>query len=441
MKCTFALAAALVLVPAAGLAQNSPGLTTRPVPTAAQWNGCFAAKADYNNPQIAGGIMVGTGSNDALTIAPGAGASSAISFGQSGTGGVTFGGMPLTVAALNDSGNATVGGTLSVTRATTLAATNVANGSLIASYGSGWSLFNMSKALLITSTSANPTIGFTDPTGSANCFAISDGGSSRLIMGIWRCMAGGASSGATPAEGGLLADSGRFGHNLSCRSRLRGGRVRRAPAAPEPEVRERREWTRGIRLNRSNEREGQMTDRAAIDALLKSAADRGDVPGVVAVAGTDAGIIYEGAFGKRDLSAPAVMTPDTVFWVASMTKAIVSAAAMQMVEQGKVGLDQNLGEILPELARPQVLEGWDDNGKPKLRAARNPITLRLLLTHTAGFSYEMWNADIGRYQEHAGLPGIISCQNKALETPVIAEPGTRWSTASTSTLPVSWWRN
>ncbi len=168
-----------------------------------------------------------------------------------------------------------------------------------------------------------------------------------------------------------------------------------------------------------------MTD-IEIDAVLKSAADRGELPGVVALAGTDTGTIYEGAFGKRDLSAPATMTIDTVFWVASMTKAVVSAAAMQMFEQGKVGLDQNLGEILPELAKAQVLEGWGDRGEPKLRPARKPITLRYLLTHTAGFSYEMWNADIGRYQEHAGLPGIISCQNKALETPLVAEPGTRW---------------
>lgn len=169
-----------------------------------------------------------------------------------------------------------------------------------------------------------------------------------------------------------------------------------------------------------------MADGVAIDAILDSAVKRGDVPGVVAMAGTDAGITYQGAFGKRDLGASPGMTSDTVFWVASMTKAIVSAAAMQMVEQGKVGLDQSLSEILPELARPQVLEGWDDNGKPNLRPARQPITLRRLLTHTAGFSYEMWNADVGRYQQHAGLPGIITCRNKALETPLIAEPGTRW---------------
>ncbi len=169
-----------------------------------------------------------------------------------------------------------------------------------------------------------------------------------------------------------------------------------------------------------------MPDTIAIDTLLRTAADGGEVPGVVALAGTDQGTIYEGAFGRRDLSSPDPMTTDTVFWIASMTKAIVSTAAMQMVEQGKVGLDQNLGEILPRLARPQVLDSWDDAGKPLLRPAREPVTLRHLLTHTAGFSYEMWNADIARYQEHAGVPGIISCENRALETPLIADPGTRW---------------
>jgi methyl acetate hydrolase len=169
-----------------------------------------------------------------------------------------------------------------------------------------------------------------------------------------------------------------------------------------------------------------MSGNASINQVLRSAVDAGEVPGVVALAGTDQGTTYEGAFGRRDLSKPDPMTPDTVFWIASMTKAIVSAAAMQMVEQNKVGLDQNLGEVLPQLAKPQVLEGWDDAGKPRLRPARGPVTLRHLLTHTAGFSYEMWNADIVRYQERAGIPGIISCENRALETPLVADPGTRW---------------
>ena len=170
-----------------------------------------------------------------------------------------------------------------------------------------------------------------------------------------------------------------------------------------------------------------MMNTTMIDQVLMAAVARGDIPGVVAAAVTPAGEIYQGAFGRRDLSRPEPMTADTVFWIASMTKALVSAAAMQLVEQGKVTLDQDLGPILPALAHPQVLEGWDAAGAPRLRPARSPVTLRRLLTHTAGFSYDMWNADIARYQQYAGIPGIISCENRALTTPLIADPGTRWN--------------
>ena len=63
------------------------------------------------------------------------------------------------------------------------------------------------------------------------------------------------------------------------------------------------------------------------------------------------------------------MTLDSVFWIASMTKAITAAAAMQLVEQGKLALDEPIGKVLPDLAAPQVFEGFDASGKPKLRAA------------------------------------------------------------------------
>ena len=169
-----------------------------------------------------------------------------------------------------------------------------------------------------------------------------------------------------------------------------------------------------------------MSDHQGIDRVLSEAVESGAIPGVVAAAGTRDGTIYEGAFGRRAIDKPDAMTTDTVFWIASMTKAVVSAAAMQMVDRGKVTLEQDLGAILPELANRQVLEGWDGPAKPRLRPARAPITLRHLLTHTAGFSYDMWNADIGRYMEEMGVPGIITCENKALTTPLIAEPGTRW---------------
>jgi len=109
-----------------------------------------------------------------------------------------------------------------------------------------------------------------------------------------------------------------------------------------------------------------------------------------------------------------------------MTKAVTSAAAMQLVEQGKLSLDEPIGGLLPDLASPQVLEGFDAEGEPVLRPARNPITLRHLMTHTAGFCYDMWNADMGRYIEKTGTPGIITCKNDALKTPLATDPGTRW---------------
>jgi CubicO group peptidase (beta-lactamase class C family) len=169
-----------------------------------------------------------------------------------------------------------------------------------------------------------------------------------------------------------------------------------------------------------------MPATRAIDQVLKTAAERGDVPGVVATAATRDGAIYEGAFGRRALPDGAPMTADSVFWIASMTKAITSTAAMQLVEAGKLALDEPIAGLLPELAGPQVLEGFDAAGEPKLRPARRSITLRHLLTHTAGFVYDIWNAEMGRYMEKRGVPGIISCQNAALALPLVFDPGERW---------------
>src|SRR4030081_3669661 len=109
-----------------------------------------------------------------------------------------------------------------------------------------------------------------------------------------------------------------------------------------------------------------------------------------------------------------------------MTKAITTACAMQLVEQGKLSLDAPIGKGLPDLAAPQVLEGFVAKDEPKLRPAKNPITLRHLMTHTAGFCYDMWNSDMVKYLEKTGTPGITSCQNAALKTPVMTDPGTRW---------------
>jgi CubicO group peptidase (beta-lactamase class C family) len=120
------------------------------------------------------------------------------------------------------------------------------------------------------------------------------------------------------------------------------------------------------------------------------------------------------------------MTADSVFWIASMTKPLTSVAAMQLVEQGRLDLDEPIKEVLADLAFPQVLEGFDGTGEPILRPARRAITLRHLLTHTAGFGYDIWSGDLVRYQKRLGIPGVVSCQNRALTTPLKFDPGARW---------------
>jgi CubicO group peptidase (beta-lactamase class C family) len=120
------------------------------------------------------------------------------------------------------------------------------------------------------------------------------------------------------------------------------------------------------------------------------------------------------------------MTLDTVVWIASMTKAITATAAMQLVERGKLVLERPAGDVIPQLGAAKVLEGFDAAGMPRLRAPKRPITLRHLLTHTAGFAYEIWNPSIAQFQQATGTPGITTCTNAALGTPLVFDPGDKW---------------
>ncbi len=169
-----------------------------------------------------------------------------------------------------------------------------------------------------------------------------------------------------------------------------------------------------------------MRQTALIDHVLADAITTTTAAGVVAAAADAGGCIYEDAFGRRSLTETPRMTTDTVFRIASMTKAITGAAAMQLVEQGKLSLDQPAGEILPFLANPQVLLGFDGKGNPILRAARGTVTLRNLLTHTAGFVYDTWNEDMNRFAAETGLPAARTGKLAALGAPLGYDPGERW---------------
>ena len=162
-----------------------------------------------------------------------------------------------------------------------------------------------------------------------------------------------------------------------------------------------------------------------IDALLHVATSAGEVPGVVALAANENGILYEGIFGRRRLHAEPAMTRDTVFRVASMVKPITSVAALQLVEQGKLSLDAPVPDIDPDLGAPQVLDGFDTKGLPQLRPAKRPITLRHLLTHTAGFAYRLWDAKAVRYAKSIGLLPRAR-RTQAPHTPLMFDPGEHW---------------
>ncbi len=169
-----------------------------------------------------------------------------------------------------------------------------------------------------------------------------------------------------------------------------------------------------------------MSSTTTIDTLLKSATERGDVPGVIAMATDAKGTIYEGAFGVRELGGSRPMQVDTVCWIHSMTKAITGACIMQLVEQGRIGLDDDCGRLAPALANPKLLEGFDAEGKPRLRPARGAITLRRLLTHTAGFVYDNWNADMLRYNKMTGLTRTQTFARPEDCQPLSFDPGERW---------------
>ncbi len=154
-----------------------------------------------------------------------------------------------------------------------------------------------------------------------------------------------------------------------------------------------------------------------IDKKLKESVEAGHVHGVVAAAATDKGVIFEGAAGGLKL--------DSVIWIASMTKAITGAAAMQMVERGKLSLDAPAADVVPGIAEKQVLVGVEADGSIRTRPPARPITLRHLLTHTSGMGYDTWDGDIFRYVQVKGP--LKPASMEMLSTPLLFDPGDRWA--------------
>jgi methyl acetate hydrolase len=171
--------------------------------------------------------------------------------------------------------------------------------------------------------------------------------------------------------------------------------------------------------------------KSSIDAILrKVTSGQPSVPGVVAIATDRDGNIYAGAAGKRMLGQDADMTTDSVFAIFSTTKALTGTAALQLVEDGRLDLDAPAKIYAPDIGKLQVLEGFDAQGQPKLRAPRRDVTTKMLLLHTAGFGYDFFNENYNRLAKDRGQPSVLTSSKAALNTPLLFDPGDQWEYGS-----------
>ena len=165
---------------------------------------------------------------------------------------------------------------------------------------------------------------------------------------------------------------------------------------------------------------------AAIDTSLRGAVERKDVPGVVALITDRERVLYQGAFGVADVATGRPLTPDALFRIASMTKPVTTVALMQLVEQGRLGLDDPAEKYLPELAGLKVIESFDaKTGDYRLRPAARPPTVKHVLTHTSGLAYPFTSAIWRDFKPRAG-------EAYPFGGPLLFDPGERWH-YSTST--------
>jgi methyl acetate hydrolase len=158
----------------------------------------------------------------------------------------------------------------------------------------------------------------------------------------------------------------------------------------------------------------------ALDTSLRGAVERNDVPGVVALITDREHVLYQGAFGTADVASGRPLTTDALFRIASMTKPVTSVALLQLVEQGRVGLDDPAEKYLPELAGLKVVESFDAaTGAYRLRPASRPPTVRHFLTHTSGLAYPFTSAIWRDFKPHDG-------ETYPFGGPLLFDPGERW---------------
>jgi len=175
---------------------------------------------------------------------------------------------------------------------------------------------------------------------------------------------------------------------------------------------------------------GMAPERLArITAMMKDLVDQGRVAGTVTLVARNGKVVYHEAAGRRDVEKNVPMTTDTLFRIASMSKAVTSVAVMMLVEEGKLTLDDPLSRYLPGFQAPQVMVGGTADA-PKLRAAAKPVTLHALLTHTAGYPAGVKGDEqavtlMERIDPH-GASDLRGFAERMSRVPLAADPGTRF---------------
>jgi methyl acetate hydrolase len=164
------------------------------------------------------------------------------------------------------------------------------------------------------------------------------------------------------------------------------------------------------------------------DAILHCTVNAaGGAPGVVAMATDRKANFYEGAAGRRELGKDQPMTTDSVMAIFSTTKALTGTCIMQLVEEGKVRLEDAAKRYVPEIAEIQVLDGFDSSGQPKTRAPKRDITINDLMLHTSGFCYEFFSHDDLKYRNAKSIPTVVSSSFASIRTVLLHDPGERWT--------------
>ncbi|HEY7799638.1 MAG TPA: serine hydrolase domain-containing protein [Hyphomonadaceae bacterium] len=169
-----------------------------------------------------------------------------------------------------------------------------------------------------------------------------------------------------------------------------------------------------------------------LDQAMKAYIDQGKLAGAVVMIHQDGREVFSEAYGWRDREAGDPMREDTIFRIASQTKALTSVAVMMLMEEGKLVMDDPLGKFLPEWQKTNVAVAKERGGSDVV-PARRAITIRDLLTHTAGISYGTGPGE--KAWKDAGIYGwyfadkrepVSSVVSRMAKLPMAAQPGEQW---------------